>query len=171
MDCINNFTEDSEHAMNNKLLLSLSNKKGFTLVELIVVMGILAALVLMALPAYTRFKNNAKTASCAADLRTLEKDITAYIVDKGTLPASLNDVGRGNFNDPWGRQYNYYKILSDADPDSYKGILGVDQLNTDFDLYSTGVDGLSAKSLNQPSCNDDIIRAADGGYVGLGGEF
>jgi len=147
-----------------------SNEKGFTLVELIVIMAIIGVLVLVALPSFSHFKSKAKNAGCAADLRTLEKDITAYIVDKGTLPSSLNDVGRGGFKDPWGRPYNY-KRLSDPDAEPYKEFLGVEALNTDFDLFSAGQDGLSDKSLNQPTCIDDIIRAADGGFVGLGGDF
>ncbi len=44
-------------------------------------------------------------------------------------------------------------------------------LNSDFDLYSTGRDGRSAPPLTAQYSRDDIVRAVNGGYVGLASEF
>lgn len=44
-------------------------------------------------------------------------------------------------------------------------------INSDFDLYSLGPDGVSKTQLTQKDSLDDIVRARDGGYVGLASEF
>ena len=40
-------------------------------------------------------------------------------------------------------------------------------LNSTYDLYSKGKDGASASALNAHASGDDVIRANDGGYIGL----
>jgi len=44
-------------------------------------------------------------------------------------------------------------------------------INSDFDLYSMGKDGRSVAPLTAKDSRDDIVRANDGGYVGLASEF
>jgi len=44
-------------------------------------------------------------------------------------------------------------------------------LNTDYDLYSMGPDGQTAKPLTSSKSQDDIVRANNGGFVGLGKDY
>ena len=44
-------------------------------------------------------------------------------------------------------------------------------LNTDYDLYSMGKDGESTAPLTARQSRDDIIRADNGGFIGLASEF
>ena len=44
-------------------------------------------------------------------------------------------------------------------------------LNTDFDLYSLGEDGASASPLTAKNSRDDIVRANNGAYIGLGEDY
>ncbi len=44
-------------------------------------------------------------------------------------------------------------------------------LNSDFDLYSKGPDRKSVPPLTAEASRDDIIRANDGGYIGLASEY
>ena len=44
---------------------------------------------------------------------------------------------------------------------------GANPLNTDYDLYSMGKNGMSAPALTDDVSQDDIIRADDGAYTGL----
>jgi general secretion pathway protein G len=44
-------------------------------------------------------------------------------------------------------------------------------LNTDFDLYSLGPDGMSALSLPAAPSRDDIVRAANGAYIGVASNY
>ena len=41
-------------------------------------------------------------------------------------------------------------------------------LNSDFDLYSLGPDGESSLALPAAPSQDDVVRAANGAYIGLG---
>ena len=44
-------------------------------------------------------------------------------------------------------------------------------INSDFDLYSMGADGASVPALTAKASRDDIVRAADGAFVGLASQF
>ena len=44
-------------------------------------------------------------------------------------------------------------------------------INSDYDLYSMGKDGESVEPLTAQKSHDDVIRANDGGFVGLAVEF
>ncbi|MFQ5988854.1 MAG: hypothetical protein ACE5K9_02950 [Candidatus Methylomirabilales bacterium] len=44
-------------------------------------------------------------------------------------------------------------------------------LNSDYDLYSKGKDGQSQPPLTAQARRDDIVRANDGGFVGLAPEY
>jgi hypothetical protein len=44
-------------------------------------------------------------------------------------------------------------------------------INTDYDLYSMGKDGETSTQVHSQKGKDDIIRALNGEYVGLGADF
>lgn len=142
------------------------DKRGFTLVEVIVASALIAILATFAIPTYNAYIKNTKNKACMADIRTIEKDINAYLVDKNFLPDSLTDIGRDNLRDPWGNPYQYKNLVSHPAA-ALKDFLGKN-LNEDFDLYSLGSDGASAQNFNgEPTSENDIARANEGGYVGL----
>jgi general secretion pathway protein G len=144
---------------------------GFTLVELIVVCAILGVLAAMAIPQYAKFKDLAKIAGSKSEIRTVEKSIIAYNLDNATYPTLLDSTVTTTLKDPWGRDYQYYKITGGAGT-PYMNIDGITPINTDFDLYSTGVDGVTTAVLDPISTSmDDIVRGADGAIVTLAKDY
>ena len=137
-----------------------SGRGGFTLVELLITIAIIGILATIALPAYNYILLAAKKSRAEADIRTIDKDIEAYYIDKGTYPPDLNALGR-TYIDPWGRSYGY-KFPSEmlAEDDFTK-------LNPlDYDIFSAGPDGVCNANGSDSSSADDIIRSGDGAYVG-----
>jgi type IV pilus assembly protein PilA len=69
------------------------DEKGFTLIEVLVVIIILGILVAIAVPSYLNFRGKANTAAAQSDLRALVPSIKSYFSDQGTYvgmtPAGL----------------------------------------------------------------------------------
>lgn len=71
---------------------SISKILGFTLVELLVVLSILALLLTLATPRYFTSIDRAKDATLMQDLNTLRESIDKFYADHGEYPKSLEDL-------------------------------------------------------------------------------
>jgi general secretion pathway protein G len=69
-----------------------ATEAGFTLLELLIVMVIIATLAAMAIPMYTRNVQAAKEAVLKEDLQVMRTAIGSYTVDKEKAPQSLADL-------------------------------------------------------------------------------
>lgn len=67
-----------------------NNRRGFTLVELVVVISILGVLAGMAIPRFMASTEAAKRAKILADLRTVDSAVTMYYATKGKYPDNTN---------------------------------------------------------------------------------
>ncbi len=86
------------------------------------------------------------------------------------LLAAIVLAGLQQHIDPWGRPYQYLNIRVSGTSNARKD-KKLKPLNSDFDLYSMGPDGLTNKSLNNAKSRDDVVRARDGGFIGTAEEF
>jgi general secretion pathway protein G len=119
----------------------MNNKRGFTLVELMLVVIIIGVLVAMVMPRLAGRTEQARQAAARADIEAnIGSALDLYEIDNGAYPESLNALmekpstaanWKGPYLkkrpvDPWGNQYVY----------KFPGAHG------DYDLSSNGKDGV-----------------------------
>ena len=150
-------------------LVQKIGRRGFTLIEIIIVMAIIGTLSAMAVPNYLKYREKGKVAVAITDVRIIEKQINIYAIDTGGLPDSLNVLSISNTIDPWNNPYRYLRI--DGGDVKGKGKMRKDHfmvpVNTDYDLYSMGKDRKSTSPFTAKASQDDIVRVNNGGFVGL----
>ncbi len=158
---------------------------GFTLIELLVVIAILGILTLFGMRAYGHFIDRAKNTRAIAELRLLEKEIMEFFHTNDRNPLTLDEIGRGTMLDPWNSTYQYINFETTPNAEDKwrtteknskgkgkgKGSDKSTPLNSDYDLYSRGKDRMSVPALEDEVSRDDIIRGADGSYLGLASKY
>src|SRR5437660_7602206 len=66
--------------------------RGFTLIELMIVVAIIGILAAIAIPLYANVQARARVAKVQADLRTLASAVSMYQAHTGLLPGAVTDV-------------------------------------------------------------------------------
>ena len=75
----------------------LSNRKGFTLVELLVVVAIIGVLAAIAIPRFTDATAAANGAKIQADLRTIDSAIMIYYAANNAYPSALASLTNSGY--------------------------------------------------------------------------
>lgn len=113
-------------AGSSRTMKSRSKDAGFTLIELMVVLLILAMLTTIAAPRITKYLGKAKSQTAAVQVEALTAAVDAFVLDVGRVPSeseglqSLLEPPSGakswdgpyikkaaSLTDPWGRPYRY----------------------------------------------------------------
>ncbi len=126
------------------------NKKGFTLIEIMLVVIILGVLAAMVVPKLTGRSEDARRSVAKSDIESnIALALDLYETDLGEYPASLDDLTKSSSDeegwkgpylkkkpiDPWGKEYIY----------KYPG----EHNENGYDLSSAGKDG-------QEDTQDDV---------------
>lgn len=139
-----------------------SGQAGMTLIELLAALAIASSLASIAIPKYHQFAETARSTKAIGDIQAMQTTLET----RDSLPDNLASTGQ-NLVDPWGNPYVYVKFPAGTPRVDRFGV----QVNTTYDLYSVGPDGATSTSLNAGSSFDDVVRANDGGFIGLGGKY
>lgn len=78
-------------------LNSKKNQKGFTLIELMIVIAIIGILAAIAIPQFSAYRERGYQASMKADANSIRIAEEAYFVDKNTYTAATGDLENFGF--------------------------------------------------------------------------
>jgi general secretion pathway protein G len=142
------------------------------MIEMLIVMAIIGTILAIALPMLQAALDKARIARAIGDIGALQTDIASFEAGGKGLPETLADIGRGTLMDPWGNLYRYLNFHIEGGgggppPGGARKDRFLVPINSTYDLYSVGKDGKSVAALTAKASKDDIVRANDGGFIGL----
>lgn len=145
---------------------------GFTLIELLLSLTILGILLGTAVATYTILDEKQAIDQAISDIQAIETLLEQVFTERNGYPSSLAEIpAAAALRDPWGRPYQYLNIAETPGNGQVRKDHNLVPLNTDYDLYSLGEDGLSVSPLTAQASRDDIVRANNGGFVGLATDY
>jgi len=81
----------------NRAIPALARDRGFTLLELMIVLSVMMVLLAIAIPAYQRHIIQTREAVLKSNVIMLDKLIQEYTLDKRQAPQSLDDLKTANY--------------------------------------------------------------------------
>lgn len=127
----------------------IQNMRGFTLMEMMVVMMIISVLAAIAMPSYRRHQIKARETVLLEDLYQMRSAIDAYFSDKGQYPNQLDELITGHYlralpRDPFTKDTESWSCVAPEPTDDGELVeggcfdvkSGSDQVGTDGQPYS-----------------------------------
>ncbi len=148
------------------------SQRAFSLIELMIAVATAILLLSVAVPSYQAYIERAHVARAISDIGSIALTIDKYfLANNDRLPADLLEVGKQDLVDPWGNPYRYLPLIGGGNNGQSRKNRNLVPINGDYDLYSTGKDGDSKPPLTAKASRDDVIRAANGQFVGLAADY
>ncbi len=82
-----------------KLKKILKNQRGFTLIEMLVVLMIISVLLMIAIPSMTKNNDIVQGKGCEATIKLVQTQVHAFEIEKGNIPENLKELVEGNYID------------------------------------------------------------------------
>lgn len=142
---------------------------GVTLVELMITVLLVGLLAAIAVPSYEAYLKRTRVVVAKKDILEYGLMIERFFMVRHAYPTSLAQLGDTRL-DPWGAPYRYLS-MDGASVGQKRKDKSLHPLNSDYDLYSMGPDGQSQTPLTAKASRDDIIRANNGGFIGVAEDY
>lgn len=162
----------------------ISLQRGMTIAELLIALLIASVLAVFALPMFGSGTPNcdspdakqgpimrAKIAQVTGDIGKIHMALSRFELSYSRYPDSLAAVGLGDLRDPWGNPYQYLVVFGRKDVGHVRKDHNLKPVNTGYDIYSMGPDGVTASPFTSTPGKDDIVMANDGDYFGLACQY
>jgi len=141
-----------------------TKEKGFSLIELLIVVAIILIIAAIAIPNLLRSKMAANEASAVATMRTLNTSAVAYSTTYGTYPTNLTDLGPSS--SPSSTAADLVDSVLAADPATKSGYTFVytsANSNSTYKLVATPVTGGVTGQRGFYTDQSGVIRADPAG--------
>lgn len=148
-----------------------SKQTGFSILELLIVLAILAILISIAIPAYENYQDKKKLTQAMADILALQVIIDRFYITNNRFPNNLAEINENIRRDPWGNAYYYTNVSTVKNKGSVRKDKNLTPVNSDYDLYSAGKDKLTSLPFTAKHSHDDIVRCNNGSFIGLAAEY
>ncbi|MFB6465829.1 competence type IV pilus major pilin ComGC [Cytobacillus sp. Hz8] len=70
----------------------IKNEKGFTLIEMMIVLLVISILLIITIPNITKHNSTINDKGCKAFVKMVQGQVQAYEMDKGTLPKDTTEL-------------------------------------------------------------------------------
>ncbi|NIP48928.1 MAG: hypothetical protein GWO08_04495 [Gammaproteobacteria bacterium] len=136
--------------------------------EMVLTVSVVLLMFSLVIPAAREIVNKTRSDNVVVDLEKIQSDINDFITINRRLPDSLAEIYADIPRDPWGNKFKYLNIADSDESIKFKvrKYKFIKNLNSDYDLFSVGIDGESVQPLIGKSSRDDIVRAKNGLFIG-----
>lgn len=162
----------------------MRRQSGLTFIELLVSLVIAAILTAIAIPVFLDNGPDcdnpdarqgpmmrSKIAQVTGDIGEIHMALSRFELSHGRYPSSLAEVGLSDMRDPWGNPYQYLVVFGLNNVGKVRKDHNLKPVNTGYDIYSMGPDGVTASPFTSTLGKDDIVMANDGDYFGLACQY
>ncbi|PNS40054.1 type II secretion system protein [Mesotoga sp. B105.6.4] len=151
-------------------IFGIDRRNGFSLVELLIVLAVIAALIAVVTPIGINAMRKSAAVAVARDLKTLSQAFANKIYLDGELPQTISELGRNVDSSLFGAawkigedgQYNYFVFTNrEADFETVSGVLVDSRQGIPFgvDDYAFLDNGLGKESMNSRTLYYNLLGA------------
>lgn len=112
-------------------MFKFKNQKGFTLIEVLLVVVILGILAAIAIPRFLTSEEDAQISACNTNLATIRTQIEQFHFDTSAYPTAAQFVAATDADDEFANNTNYF-------PNGMAAVCPIEATRTYASLYTAG---------------------------------